>query len=78
MIGSALERHAGALGVAVFLLVWELAARLIWRDPSVLPSPIQAFAQAWTVLTWPELLGHVGVSLGRTLDLLRDSGELFP
>jgi ABC-type nitrate/sulfonate/bicarbonate transport system permease component len=62
-----IDRNAGAVGVALFLLAWEVAARFVWRDPSVLPSPVQALAQAWTVLTWPELLGHVGVSLGRIL-----------
>jgi ABC-type nitrate/sulfonate/bicarbonate transport system permease component len=67
MTRDILDRHAGATGVALFLLVWEVAARLVWRDPSVLPSPIQSLAQAWYVLTWPELLGHVGVSLGRIL-----------
>ncbi|MBL8571305.1 MAG: ABC transporter permease [Phreatobacter sp.] len=63
----AIDRYAGTIGVALFLLIWELAARLVWRDPAVLPSPIQAIGQAWTVLTLPELLGHVGVSLGRIL-----------
>lgn len=67
MTRAVLDRHAGALGVALFLVLWELAARLVWRDPAVLPSPVQALAQAWTVLTWRELLGHVGVSLGRIL-----------
>jgi ABC-type nitrate/sulfonate/bicarbonate transport system permease component len=67
MIRASVERHAGAIGVVAFLLVWELAARLVWRDPTVLPSPVQAVAQAWSVLTWQELLGHVGISLWRIL-----------
>lgn len=67
MTGSVIDRHAGAFGVTVLLIVWELAARLVWRDPFVLPAPTQALADAWTFLTWPVLLGHVGVSLGRIL-----------
>jgi ABC-type nitrate/sulfonate/bicarbonate transport system permease component len=67
MIRATVHRNPGTFGVILFLLIWELAARLIWRDPSVLPSPVQALAQAWTVLTLPELLGHIGISLGRIL-----------
>jgi ABC-type nitrate/sulfonate/bicarbonate transport system permease component len=67
MTGSALDRNAGAIGVAAFFLVWEVAARLVWRDPSVLPSPTQALEQAWTVLSYRELLGDVAISLGRVL-----------
>jgi len=34
-----LLRHAlGLLGALLFLFAWELAARLIWRDPQVLPA----------------------------------------
>jgi ABC-type nitrate/sulfonate/bicarbonate transport system permease component len=62
---AALDRNAGAIGVAALLLIWELAARLIWQDPSVLPSPTQALMQAVTVLSWRELLGDVGISLAR-------------
>jgi ABC-type nitrate/sulfonate/bicarbonate transport system permease component len=62
-----IDRHAGAVGVAIFLALWETAARLVWRDPAVLPSPLQAMAQAWQVLTWKVLLGHVAVSLQRIL-----------
>ena len=65
MKGSALDRNAGAIGVLIFLVIWELAARLIWRDPTVLPSPTQALAQAFTTLTWSQLLGDIGISLGR-------------
>lgn len=67
MNASVLERHAGALGVALFLLIWELGARLVWRDPSTLPSPSQSLADAWSVLTFAELAGHVGISLWRIL-----------
>ncbi len=62
---AVLHRHAGTVGVACLLLLWELSARLVWRDPGVLPAPTQALAEAWTVLTWDVLLGHVGVSLFR-------------
>jgi ABC-type nitrate/sulfonate/bicarbonate transport system permease component len=65
MTGSFVDRNAGALGVAIFFVIWELAARLIWRDPTVLPSPTQALVEAWTVLTWSALLGDIGISLGR-------------
>jgi ABC-type nitrate/sulfonate/bicarbonate transport system permease component len=65
MSRSILDRHAGAVGVAGFLLLWEVAARLVWRDPATLPAPTQALAEAWSVLTPAELLGHVLVSLGR-------------
>lgn len=67
MSASFLSRHAGAVGVAVFLSLWELAARFLWRDPTVLPSPTQAIAQAFRTLGPAELLGHVGVSFGRIL-----------
>jgi ABC-type nitrate/sulfonate/bicarbonate transport system permease component len=63
--GSVLDRNAGAVGVVVFFLFWEFVARLVWHDPSVLPSPTQALLQAWQVLTFQELLGHVGISLAR-------------
>lgn len=60
-----IDRNAGVIGVATLLLIWEAAARLIWHDPSVLPSPTQALVQAATVLSWRELLGDVVISLGR-------------
>ncbi len=65
MSGRAFSRYAGAAGVATFLSIWELAARLLWRDPTILPAPTQAIAQALQTLTFAELLGHLGVSLGR-------------
>lgn len=64
-MSATLHRHAGTIGVAAFLLLWELAARIVWRDPGVLPAPTQALAEAWVVLTWDVLLGHVGISLLR-------------
>ncbi|MCA0422741.1 MAG: ABC transporter permease, partial [Proteobacteria bacterium] len=62
-----LSRYAGLIGVAAFALIWELAARLIWRDPAVLPAPSDAIMQALTLMQPGELLGHIGISLGRIL-----------
>ncbi len=56
---------AGAAGVLTLLIAWEAAARLVWRDPQVLPSPIQCLQAAWQHLSPGELLRHVSVSLGR-------------
>ena len=59
-------RHGlGLIGALLFLLLWEVAARLIWNDPQVLPAPTQAVASAVRHLTAPELAAHVGVSLAR-------------
>jgi len=55
----------GIIGVIAFLLLWELAARLIWRDPQVLPAPTQALGSAWKHLTFGELAAHIGFSLSR-------------
>ncbi|MEO6407942.1 MAG: ABC transporter permease [Burkholderiaceae bacterium] len=49
------------------LVLWELSARLVWRDPQVLPAPTQALAAAWRHLTLIEIAGHVGISLTRIL-----------
>jgi ABC-type nitrate/sulfonate/bicarbonate transport system permease component len=63
---SAFARHGlGAIGALAFLALWELAARLVWRDVQVLPAPTQAIAIAWKHLTLTELAGHVGISLLR-------------
>ena len=67
MIRPIIDRHAGLIGTALFLLSWELAARLFWRDPATLPSPLQAIAQAWSLLTPSALLADIGVSLWRIL-----------
>lgn len=64
-MSGVVERWAGFVGVAAFLMAWELAARLVWRDPTVLPSPTQALAEAWRILTLRELALHVGASLSR-------------
>jgi ABC-type nitrate/sulfonate/bicarbonate transport system permease component len=62
---TSLERYAGATGILLFLALWEVAARLVWRDPQVLPSPSQALIASLTLLTPAQLLGHVGASLFR-------------
>ncbi|MBL8591003.1 MAG: ABC transporter permease [Methylobacteriaceae bacterium] len=62
-----LMRHAGAIGVVALLALWEVTARLVWRDPAILPAPTQAIAQALQTLTLRELAGHVGISLFRIL-----------
>jgi ABC-type nitrate/sulfonate/bicarbonate transport system permease component len=57
----------GLIGVAMLLLFWEVAARFVWRDPQVLPSPAQCLIAAWNYLTPQELARHVGISLARVL-----------
>ena len=57
----------GLIGALLFLALWELAARAIWRDPQVLPAPTQAIASAIRHLTAAELGAHVGVSMTRIL-----------
>lgn len=68
MMRRALLRRTPAwIGALAFLALWELAARLVWRDAQVLPAPTQALAAAWQHLTARELAGHVGASLARIL-----------
>ena len=62
-----LERHAGAIGVAIFLLVWEAAARLGWRNPAIMPAPSDAVLTALTSIPPAALAAHVATSLGRVL-----------
>ncbi len=58
-------RYAGLIGVALFLLAWECAARLVWQDPMLLPAPSQSLMTAFAVLPRSELALDVGASLGR-------------
>jgi ABC-type nitrate/sulfonate/bicarbonate transport system permease component len=68
MIRRALiDRMPAWIGAIAFLALWELAARFVWRDAQVLPSPTQALAVAWQHLTARELAVHVGTSLARIL-----------
>ncbi|MEO8134154.1 MAG: ABC transporter permease [Betaproteobacteria bacterium] len=55
----------GFVGAVLFLALWELAARMVWRDPQVLPAPTQAIVAAWRHLGAVELAGHIAVSLTR-------------
>jgi ABC-type nitrate/sulfonate/bicarbonate transport system permease component len=59
------SRNAGVLGVALFLAAWEAAARLVWRDPTVLPAPTQSLVAAFATLPPGELALDVTTSLGR-------------
>ncbi|MEN9763754.1 MAG: hypothetical protein RI906_3580 [Pseudomonadota bacterium] len=58
---------APAAGVVILLVVWELSARLLWRDPQVLPSPFQCLQAAANHLSLGDLSAHVVTSLGRIL-----------
>jgi ABC-type nitrate/sulfonate/bicarbonate transport system permease component len=58
-------RHAGLVGVAAFLLAWEGAARLVWRDAMLLPAPSQSLVMAFAALPPAELALDVGTSLAR-------------
>jgi ABC-type nitrate/sulfonate/bicarbonate transport system permease component len=55
----------GTLGALAFLALWELSARLLWRDAQVLPSPTQAIAAAARHMSARELAAHIGISLSR-------------
>ena len=57
----------GLLGMLLLLVVWECAARWVWRDPQVLPAPSQCLQAAWRHLTAGELMRHIATSLGRVL-----------
>lgn len=57
----------GLIGIVLLLLLWEGAARIVWRDPQVLPSPVQCLMAAWNYLTPQELARHLGTSLARVL-----------
>ena len=57
----------GLIGVALLLVFWEGAARFVWRDAQVLPSPTQCLMAAWNYLSPQELARHLGTSLARVL-----------
>ncbi|MBK7592046.1 MAG: ABC transporter permease [Betaproteobacteria bacterium] len=40
------RRGLGLVGAVLFLVAWELAARLLWRDAQALPAPSQALGAA--------------------------------
>jgi ABC-type nitrate/sulfonate/bicarbonate transport system permease component len=56
---------APTAGVVILLIVWELSARLLWRDPQILPSPVQCLQAAARHLSMGDLFAHVVTSLGR-------------
>jgi ABC-type nitrate/sulfonate/bicarbonate transport system permease component len=65
---GAMHRYGpGVAGVVTFLALWEMAARFVWGDAQVLPSPTQALLAAARHLTPQELAAHVGISLSRIL-----------
>ena len=56
-----------ALGPLAIVAIWAIATTAGWVDPSILPSPpalAEGFRQLWTE---QNLLGQLGVSLGRAL-----------
>ncbi len=62
---SRLDRMAGPVGVMLFLLLWELAARLGWKNPAIMPAPSDAVWLALTSIPPAVLAEHVVVSLLR-------------
>lgn len=62
-----IERYAGAFGVLVLLVAWELTARLVWQDPATLPAPSQAVVVTFAFHSLFDILGHALISLLRIL-----------
>jgi ABC-type nitrate/sulfonate/bicarbonate transport system permease component len=60
-----LRGHEGLLGALLLLALWEFAARVFWRDPDVLPSPIQCLQAAIAHLSAADVLRHGAASLLR-------------
>lgn len=61
------ERHAGLIGVVLFLGLWEIAARFGWRNPAIMPAPSQAILVALSTIPLHTLIEHVATSLWRIL-----------
>lgn len=61
------ERHAGAIGVFVFLAIWEVTARLVWRNPAIMPSPSQAVVISLAIVPLADIALDVLTSLWRIL-----------
>jgi NitT/TauT family transport system permease protein len=53
---------SGLLSVAVGLLVWELASRVLVDNPLFLAAPTQIFAAIFTLARSGQLWRHVGIS----------------
>ena len=52
---------------ALIVVAWELAARVGWVTPQVLPAPSRVAATAWDLARNGELFVHLGVSLLRAV-----------
>jgi ABC-type nitrate/sulfonate/bicarbonate transport system permease component len=55
----------GVLGLLALLLVWEATSRLVWKDPGVLPSPVQCLEAAMQHVSFADLMLDVAASLQR-------------
>ncbi|MEI9850915.1 MAG: ABC transporter permease [Sphingomonas sp.] len=56
-----------AVGPVALLLLWWVATAAGWADPSILPSPLTLGRTLVTLWTQDDLLGHLGVSLTRSI-----------
>lgn len=52
---------------AVLFIVWEIAARIGWISPQVLPAPSAVLETAWNLAANGDLFVHLGVSLLRAV-----------
>ncbi|WP_042259805.1 ABC transporter permease subunit [Paraburkholderia heleia] len=52
---------------ALIFVLWEIAARLGWLTPQVLPAPSSVAATAWNLARNGDLFVHLGVSLLRAM-----------
>lgn len=50
---------------ALIVVIWELAARVGWIEPQVLPAPSSVAVTAWNLARNGDLFVHLGVSLLR-------------
>jgi NitT/TauT family transport system permease protein len=63
LFNSFRDNHmAGLLSVAVGLLVWELASRVLVDNPLFLAAPTQIFAAIFTLARSGQLWRHIGIS----------------
>ncbi|MEM5451631.1 MULTISPECIES: ABC transporter permease subunit [Paraburkholderia] len=61
---------------ALIVVVWELAARVGWIAPQVLPAPSSVAATAWDLARNGDLFVHLGVSLLRAVTGLLIGGTI--
>ncbi|PYE24815.1 sulfonate transport system permease protein [Paraburkholderia silvatlantica] len=52
---------------ALIFVLWEIAARVGWLTPQVLPAPSSVAATAWNLARNGDLFVHLGVSLLRAM-----------